>query len=211
MLWLLLVVVTLGSVAWVFKGRAQVPQVAGGVGGLSRVGEPQGAPSEREHWLIDPSGRAHHMGQRIVTLGRSANNFVQINDREVSRVHCQLRPSARGVVLVDMTSNNGTFVNHQRVRGERLLRDGDVIKMGGGRLRYCARGRYQDQALRSAKVARAETFKETAQVGRDDAMALVRDVLDDFGGDLYLSAVALGMKAENLRSLCERHRISYKS
>lgn len=216
MTWLMVVlVVALASAAVIYK-RSQEKVVAHP--GAARVAQaPLRAqePAElREHWLISEGGstqgKAHHVGQRVVTLGRSATNFVQLNDREVSRVHCQLRPSPRGLMLVDMSSNNGTFVNDQRVQGERLLRDGDVIKLGAERLRYCARGRYRDQALRSVKVARAETFKETAQVGRDDAMVLVRDVLEDFGGDLYLAAVALGMKAENLRDLCQRHQLPYQ-
>ena len=51
-------------------------------------------------------------------------------DPTVSGNHCELRLEARGFVVYDAGSTNGTFVNGQRVMGPRLLVDGDILRLG---------------------------------------------------------------------------------
>ena len=77
--------------------------------------------------------------QRVVTLdddrlvlGRMPGNDLEIPwDPRVSGVHAHLeRRGARWIVEDDGLSRNGTFVNGERLRGQRTLRDGDVIMVG---------------------------------------------------------------------------------
>jgi hypothetical protein len=70
-------------------------------------------------------------GDRLV-LGRAAASDVQIGwDLRVSGVHTYLeRRGARWVIEDDGLSRNGTFINGERLRGQRTLRDGDVIRAG---------------------------------------------------------------------------------
>jgi ABC-type multidrug transport system ATPase subunit len=53
----------------------------------------------------------------------------------VSRLHAEVRRSSQGDMLFDHSSN-GTFINGQRVRGQQLLRAGDVVQIGPFRLTY---------------------------------------------------------------------------
>jgi len=62
-------------------------------------------------------------------LGRDADNHVHILDETASRHHARLRIVEGNVLLVDLGSNNGTYVNGDKV-GERVLRAGDQLLVG---------------------------------------------------------------------------------
>jgi pSer/pThr/pTyr-binding forkhead associated (FHA) protein len=69
--------------------------------------------------------------QRL-TLGRDSTSDLPLEwDGEVSRVHALLeRVSGEWSIVDDGRSLNGTFVNGERTRGRRRLRDGDVVRTG---------------------------------------------------------------------------------
>ncbi len=68
---------------------------------------------------------------RVITIGRSSENNVVINDAKVSRTHLQLVQNDNGTCsVVDLNSANGTFVNGQKITGEVPLQPQDVIRIG---------------------------------------------------------------------------------
>lgn len=67
-------------------------------------------------------------------LGRVAGNDVIIADNAVSRQHARLVMIDGRLVLFDLGSLNGTFVNGVRVEDQVVLRDGDEIRLGRTRL-----------------------------------------------------------------------------
>ena len=69
------------------------------------------------------------------TLGRHRNNDIVISDPKVSAFHCRIDRTAKGFVLVDLESRNGSFVNGRKVR-KMLLKNDDVVRVGAARLRY---------------------------------------------------------------------------
>lgn len=75
------------------------------------------------------------LGKARVTIGRATTNDIPLSDGRISRMHARLECSRNTCTLVDMGSSNGTFVNGQRVE-QALLQPGDVISLGGLRLRY---------------------------------------------------------------------------
>jgi thioredoxin reductase (NADPH) len=69
--------------------------------------------------------------ERVVThIGRASDNDVTLEDPSVSARHCRLEAQERGFVIVDNKSTNGCFVNGERVKGERPLTGGDLIRVG---------------------------------------------------------------------------------
>ncbi|MBZ0135453.1 MAG: FHA domain-containing protein [Planctomycetes bacterium] len=65
-----------------------------------------------------------------VTLGRSAQHSnVVVKDNRLSRAHCRFEPRDDGWSIVDLESQNGTFLNGRRVR-ESLVKAGDVVTIG---------------------------------------------------------------------------------
>jgi adenylate cyclase len=72
----------------------------------------------------------------INSLGRHPNNSIQLLDKIVSKEHCILEQRDGQVILRDLGSLNGTYINGERVRGEQVLRHGDEIALGSTRARY---------------------------------------------------------------------------
>ncbi len=64
-----------------------------------------------------------------ITLGRDGSNRIQLNDSEVSRRHAEVRRTPEGIVLEDLASSNGTFVNLEKI-DSRLLKNGDRVQIG---------------------------------------------------------------------------------
>jgi pSer/pThr/pTyr-binding forkhead associated (FHA) protein len=64
-----------------------------------------------------------------VTIGREADNLIQLPHEKISKHHAAIRQAGAGWVLEDLQSTNGVFVNGQRVEG-RELKDGDQVRIG---------------------------------------------------------------------------------
>jgi len=62
-------------------------------------------------------------------IGRSTSTTIRLNDDGISRRHARLVQTGTQVVLEDLQSANGTFVNDVQIT-EQLLRDGDKIRIG---------------------------------------------------------------------------------
>src|ERR671939_2094654 len=68
-----------------------------------------------------------------LSVGRDSSNSIRLADSVLSRRHCVIRRAGDRVVLTDLESLNGTFVNSRPVR-EHVLADGDQIAVGDSRL-----------------------------------------------------------------------------
>lgn len=67
---------------------------------------------------------------RELILGRESGLPGTIDAASVSRRHAHLRWDGTAVVLTDLASKNGTFVNGVRVSGPASLVDGDEVTLG---------------------------------------------------------------------------------
>ncbi|MBM4281991.1 MAG: GGDEF domain-containing protein [Deltaproteobacteria bacterium] len=70
-----------------------------------------------------------------VIIGRSSQATLQIDHESVSRRHARVVLTDTGVLLNDLSSTNGTYVNDEPVQ-ERALAHGDLIKVGRSILKY---------------------------------------------------------------------------
>jgi pSer/pThr/pTyr-binding forkhead associated (FHA) protein len=78
------------------------------------------------------------LGARTTTIGRGTEVDIRIDDPGVSRRHAEFRLSAAGgFSIIDLASTNGTFIGDERV-AERVLSDGDEIRVGATVLTYRA-------------------------------------------------------------------------
>jgi len=73
------------------------------------------------------------IGARPVTIGRAPDNEIPIDNLAVSNYHARVYTEAGRLVVEDLNSLNGTFVNEQRVE-RATLRDGDAILIGKHRI-----------------------------------------------------------------------------
>src|SRR5690606_3323690 len=71
----------------------------------------------------------------ISVVGRGAGAHIVLSDDLVSRRHAEFRVEGVRVVLVDLGSANGVYVNSRRIQDEASLKDGDVVTIGRSQLR----------------------------------------------------------------------------
>ena len=69
------------------------------------------------------------IGQEPLRVGRGERCDIRVNDRTVSRVHALIIPAGDTCLIRDL-SMNGTWVNGERMTGERELAPGDRIHLG---------------------------------------------------------------------------------
>ncbi|HEX5501296.1 MAG TPA: FHA domain-containing protein [Thermomicrobiales bacterium] len=113
----------------------------------------------------DQKGRSYPLDTPRLTIGRGVNNDIVTADPRASRLHAEVRREGADVVLVDPGSTNGTFVNGERV-ARAVLRDGDLLQIGGFSLVYQADGAQRADA-------RTTTGADAALAERPTPYALV--------------------------------------
>ncbi|RMF43224.1 MAG: FHA domain-containing protein, partial [Anaerolineae bacterium] len=67
------------------------------------------------------------------TLGRKSDNDIVVADISASRRHAEIEYDTRNdqLIITDLGSTNGTFVNRERLERPIRLQDNDVIRIGG--------------------------------------------------------------------------------
>ena len=77
---------------------------------------------------------------RRLSIGRRPENDIALPwDARASRLHAELEQAGGDwLVIDDGLSANGTWVGDRKVVGRRRLRDGDVLRIGGTLIAFCA-------------------------------------------------------------------------
>jgi general secretion pathway protein A len=74
-----------------------------------------------------------HTGRMMI--GRAQDADLRIDDRTISRHHCQIISNTFLSVIQDLNSTNGLYVKNERVR-RHTLSDGDVVVLGSFQIDY---------------------------------------------------------------------------
>src|SRR5512140_546844 len=91
-----------------FEGQAYLEQVTG---------------PERRRVVLDPG--------LVCQIGRDEQSTIALVDNQVSRRHAMVQRAPSGeVLLTDLGSRNGTWLNQRRVTTPVALHDGDRINIG---------------------------------------------------------------------------------
>ena len=73
--------------------------------------------------------------KEIITIGRSTDNDLCLDNLAISGYHSQISNILNDCFLEDLDSTNGTFVNSKIVM-RHALKDGDIIDIGNHRIKY---------------------------------------------------------------------------
>jgi hypothetical protein len=92
-------------------------------------------------WLIAERGGGLTRDERFdliggLSIGRSKEADVQIEDRYASGIHARLFSREGRHWVEDMSSTNGTTLNGEALNGEAALVDGDTIQIGDTVFRF---------------------------------------------------------------------------
>jgi hypothetical protein len=71
-----------------------------------------------------------------VSLGRSADADIRLDDRYASGFHARVFHRSGVYVVEDLNSTNGTLLNSRELHGEAELSPGDVIRIGDTEFRF---------------------------------------------------------------------------
>jgi serine phosphatase RsbU (regulator of sigma subunit) len=90
--------------------------------------------TERSHYLVitagEKSGQRTRLSNQPVVIGRSDPADWIIPDEEVSRTHCRVYLALDQVIVVDLESSNGTFIEGQRLTEGCVLPIGARLQIG---------------------------------------------------------------------------------
>src|SRR5215471_16335525 len=76
------------------------------------------------------TGKSYELKADKTTIGRLDDNNFQISEGSVSSHHCEVLLRGKDVVIKDLSSTNGTFVNGERVTSEAPLKPGQILRLG---------------------------------------------------------------------------------
>jgi pSer/pThr/pTyr-binding forkhead associated (FHA) protein len=77
----------------------------------------------------DQLGKVYDLNAASVVIGRSSKCEIRVNQVSISRNHAMLVVNGKSVLIRDLDSSNGTYINDQPIQ-EQTLRNGDLIKVG---------------------------------------------------------------------------------
>jgi len=75
------------------------------------------------------TGRTHELKVDKTTIGRVEDNTFQIAEPSVSSHHCEVLLKGNDVLVRDLNSTNGSFINGEKVT-ESPLKPGQVLRLG---------------------------------------------------------------------------------
>jgi hypothetical protein len=102
------------------------------------LGSDQGAT---DAFLVVQQGGGLNEGDHFdlfggISLGRSADADIRLDDRYASGIHARVFNRSGGYFVEDMNSTNGTLLNSRELHGEAELTPGDVIRIGDTEFRF---------------------------------------------------------------------------
>ena len=80
------------------------------------------------------TGRTQELKVDKTTIGRVEDNTFQIAEPSVSSHHCEVLLRGSEVLIRDLNSTNGTFINGEKVT-ERVIKPGQILRLGQVELR----------------------------------------------------------------------------
>ena len=85
------------------------------------------------------TGRAHELNVDRTTIGRVEDNLFQIAEPSVSSHHCEVHLRGEEILIRDLNSTNGTFINGEKIT-ESTLKPGQTLRLGNVELKLDAPG-----------------------------------------------------------------------
>jgi pSer/pThr/pTyr-binding forkhead associated (FHA) protein len=114
-------------------------------------------------------GTSHDLAVDRTTVGRVEDNTFQVADASVSSHHCEILLKGSEVVIKDLDSTNGTFINGEKI-SEAPLKAGQTLRLGQVELQL-----QEGDAGTAAPAASAAAPKPSAPVA-DQTMVIQRGV-----------------------------------
>jgi pSer/pThr/pTyr-binding forkhead associated (FHA) protein len=116
------------------------------------------------------AGKIHELTVDTTTVGRVEDNAFQIPEASVSSHHAEIIKRGSEIVIRDLNSTNGTFINGLQITGEGVLKPGQILRLGQIELRL-----EDGAAAASTPEAPAKSPSAPAPSGKSDAAKKLPD------------------------------------
>jgi len=134
------------------------------------------------------AGKAHELTVDSTTVGRVEDNAFQLPESSVSSHHAEIIRRGSEVVIKDLNSTNGTFINGQQITGEGVLKPGQILRLGQIELRLEDGATASAGASAAAPAAPVDSKAHSGKKLPDHTMVIPQGV--KLGGEQPTKAVA---------------------
>lgn len=127
------------------------------------------------------------LDKESTTIGRKPDNDIVIDNQAVSGHHAVIRMEGNAVILEDLNSLNGTYINSQKISKTELF-NGDIVLIGVHTLQVsCDKSRATDT---KSFTVRGRSMDETMVIAPDDKQKIItaadKSIPDALGGFLVV-------------------------
>ena len=138
-----------------------------------------------------------------ISIGRSPENHLQLDDPQVSRQHAVIQQTPAGTVIRDLNSGNGTFIGDRRIE-EYRLNSGDVISIGSSMMRF--------EGIEEAAPMGESIFGDTTMGGGGVRLQEGgAPAVESASAEAVYQTLFAGSADDNIRNLQERLRAIYEA
>jgi pSer/pThr/pTyr-binding forkhead associated (FHA) protein len=105
-------------------------------------------------------GRSTELSVSKTTVGRVEDNSFQIAEPSVSSHHCEVWLKGDDVVVKDLNSTNGTFLNDIQLGPDKegVLKPGQILRLGQVEMRYETGKRQTEQPRQTVRLGEGNTM-----------------------------------------------------
>lgn len=109
------------------------------------------------------TGRTYELKSEKTTVGRVPDNAFEIAEASVSSHHCEIMLRGNDVVIKDLGSTNGTYINGEKIE-EAVLKAGQILRVGMIEMRLETGDPGPSAAAAAAASAAAKKMLEQTRV-----------------------------------------------
>ncbi|HEV2975897.1 MAG TPA: FHA domain-containing protein [Solirubrobacteraceae bacterium] len=114
---------------------AQAPPIAGDATGMYSASSPGADVAHRSPQLVVERAPGHEAGMIYdidgdLVLGRGERAEIRLEDPFASSRHARIFEQGNAIVIEDLHSTNGTYLNEEVLQGPRPLHPGDRVRIG---------------------------------------------------------------------------------
>lgn len=144
------------------------------------------------------TGRTHELKADKTTIGRVEDNTFQISEPSVSSHHCEILLKGSDVLVRDLNSTNGTFINGEKV-SESPLKPGQVLRLGQIEMRLetdapAGQSKKVDQTMVMQRGVSLSDLEQGGKGAGFDSAGKGFSKKDDKGSKIFIiSAIVVGV------------------
>ncbi|MEN6621439.1 MAG: FHA domain-containing protein [Smithella sp.] len=132
------------------------------------------------------------LNKELTTVGRKSDNDIIIDNQAVSGHHAQIKAQGDDLVIEDLNSLNGTFVNGQKVSKTELYNE-DVVLIGVHTI-HISSSKTREIDQKNYEPVRGRSMDETMVIAPDDQRKILnaadKGAPEPLGGFLVISGSA---------------------